>query len=52
MKNFKFNGKIYGIYIDYRKNGNIFEKGYYKNNKRYFITYYYENGNIEVYVLW
>jgi hypothetical protein len=32
MKNFKFNGKLYGIYIDYHENCLI--KCYYKNDKR------------------
>ena len=56
MKNFEFNGKFYGIYIDYYE---IFwYKCYYKNGKiegeyiQYYLSgnilrkYYYENGNI------
>ncbi len=33
MKNFKFNGKLYGINIRYYSSGNIYIKCYYKNSK-------------------
>jgi antitoxin component YwqK of YwqJK toxin-antitoxin module len=47
MKNFKFNGKLYGINITYYENGKILRKCYYKNDTiqgEYFL--YYENGKI------
>ncbi len=34
MKNFKFNEKLYGIYIKYNENSKIYYKCYYKNYKR------------------
>ncbi len=47
MKNFKFNGKLYGINIIYYVDWEIFYKCYYKNDKLEgeFISYY-ENGKI------
>ncbi len=47
MKNFEFNGKLYGLYIIYFWNGNIMKKCYYKDNKlegEYIL--YYESGNL------
>ncbi len=48
MKNFMFNGKLHGIYIQYYNSVNIMDKKYYKNGKREgeYIEYY-ENGNIK-----
>jgi antitoxin component YwqK of YwqJK toxin-antitoxin module len=50
MKNFRFNGKLYGINIRYYNNDNcsIMDKSYYKNNKREgeYIYYYYPSGKI------
>ena len=47
MKNFKFNGKIEGEYIDYHESGNIWIKCYFKNDiKEGDFIEYYESGKI------
>jgi antitoxin component YwqK of YwqJK toxin-antitoxin module len=46
MKNFKFNGNLYGLNIRYSWNGDIMEKCYYKNNKREGEYKYYKNCKI------
>jgi antitoxin component YwqK of YwqJK toxin-antitoxin module len=50
MKNFEFNGKLYGIFIEYYDhiNGKILSKLYYQNNLLNGVNtlYYYSSGNI------
>ncbi len=52
MKNFKFNGKLYGINIEYYEHvcGTILSKRYYQNNLLNGVNtqYYYSSGNIHI----